>query len=307
MIMVMLNYVMICFIFGTTFLAIKVGIEAGADPLLSAGLRFFLAGFLVVLYFAFRKKLVLSLFWSKQLILISFCLTAMTFATLYWAEQYITSGLAAVLSAFGPVMVFLLHIRQSKEKMNAQQAAGLLLGMIGVLLISSPSLDQGVSIYWIPATAAVIFGQWFYSVGAVKSKSFLKEKPDISPFLINGIQMTIGGVLLLMFSAVWERPSFTSLALADVQVSLLYLIFIGSIAGHGLFYWLVNKTNPFFPSTWLYVSPVIAVSLGAVLLDEHITTSTAIGAVSVIIGVFLVNKQTLMKAWKEGILLRKVE
>ncbi|MCP3761682.1 EamA family transporter [Domibacillus sp. A3M-37] len=305
--MILFHYVLICLIFGTTFLAIKVGVDAGVDPLLSAGLRFFIAGLLVVVYFAIRKQFVFSFFWSKSVLLIGFCLTTMTFATLYWAEQYITSGLASVLSAFGPIMVFLLHTKTTKTNISISQGIGLLLGILGVLLISFPGLQHELSVRWFLAAVAVVFGQFFYSIGAVHSKSFLKENPSASPFFINGVQMMIGGLFLLILSIVFERPSLSSLILPDVQVSLLYLIVIGSIAGHGLFYSLVHKTNPVFPSTWLYVSPVIAVSLGALLLDETLSAVTAVGAVSILIGVFLINKHMLLSMWKTGKLLKKVE
>ncbi len=298
--MLIINYLFICFIFGTTFLAIKAGIEAGVDPFLSAGLRFFLAGLVIVIYFTIRKKLSISLFFSKHLLIIGFCLTTMTFMTLYWAEQYITSGLAAVLSAFGPIIMFLLQAGKSKEKIQAIQIIGLLLSIAGVIFISSPGLKQEVTIYWFIATIAVIAGQLFYSIGTVMSKSFLKENEHASPFLINGIQMTIGGSFLLIFSVIFEQPSLKSLGLINVQLSLLYLIIVGSIIGHGLFYWLVSKTNPVFPSTWLYVSPVIAVLLGAIVLKENITVVTALGAVSVLVGVFFINKRILEEMWRKN-------
>lgn len=116
--MVILNYILVCIIFGTTFLTIKIGIEAGAPPLFSAGIRFFLAGLILIIIFKLKRKDIMPYLLSKRIVYAGFCLTFMTFATLYWAEQYISSGLAAVLSATGPMMILLLQSKRNKTKLQ---------------------------------------------------------------------------------------------------------------------------------------------------------------------------------------------
>ncbi|MBL3198971.1 EamA family transporter, partial [Klebsiella pneumoniae] len=121
-------------------------------------------------------------------------------------------------------------------------------------------------------------GELFYGIGSIRSKEILSDLSNVSPFLINGIQMFYGGILLLIASIIVEQPNVTVLTSWSVQWPILYLIFIGSIGGHGLYYWLLSKTNPVFPSTWLYVSPLIAIIVGYIILGEPLNPTMGMGA-----------------------------
>ncbi|QWH06612.1 Uncharacterized protein BWINRA5_03010 [Bacillus mycoides] len=303
--MVILNYILVCIIFGTTFLTIKIGIEAGAPPLFSAGIRFFLAGLILITIFKLKKKRVMPYLLSKRIMGAGFCLTFMTFATLYWAEQHISSGLAAVLSATAPMMILLLQSKKNKTKLQREQFLALFIALTGVLFISLPGMHQELTFIWSIACLVIIVGQLFYGIGSIYSKEILSNSPDVSPFLINGIQMFYGGILLLIVSIIMEQPNLTVLTSWNVQWPILYLIFVGSIGGHGLYYWLLSKTNPIFPSTWLYVSPLIAVIVGYFVLGEPLNPAMGIGACLILIGVFLANRSTLGVYFKQGRLLKK--
>ncbi|EJS07830.1 EamA family transporter [Bacillus sp. MYb56] len=303
--MVILNYILVCIIFGTTFLTIKIGIEAGAPPLFSAGIRFFLAGLILITIFKLKKKRVMPYLLSKRIMGAGFCLTFMTFATLYWAEQHISSGLAAVLSATAPMMILLLQSKKNKTKLQREQFLALFIALTGVLFISLPGMHQELTFIWSIACLVIIVGQLFYGIGSIYSKEILSNSPDVSPFLINGIQMFYGGILLLIVSIIMEQPNLTVLTSWNVQWPIVYLIFVGSIGGHGLYYWLLSKTNPIFPSTWLYVSPLIAVIVGYFVLGEPLNPAMGIGACLILIGVFLANRSTLGVYFKQGRLLKK--
>ncbi|MBO1580623.1 DMT family transporter [Bacillus sp. XF8] len=303
--MVILNYILICIIFGTTFLTIKIGIEAGAPPLFSAGIRFFLAGSILIIIFMLKRKDVTPYLLSKRIMYAGFCLTFMTFATLYWAEQHISSGLAAVLSATGPMMILLLQSRRNKTKLQREQLFALIIALIGVSCISLPGMHQQLTFIWSIACLIILVGELFYGIGSIRSKEILSDFPKVSPFLINGIQMFYGGIFLLIASILIEQPNLAILTSWSVQWPILYLIFVGSIGGHGLYYWLLSKTNPVFPSTWLYVSPLIAVITGYVFLGEPINPVMGIGACLILIGVFLANRSTLKVYFKQGGLLKK--
>ncbi|PDY46769.1 DMT family transporter [Bacillus pseudomycoides] len=303
--MVIFNYILICMIFGTTFLTIKIGIEAGAPPLFSAGIRFFLAGVILIIIFTLKRKSIIPYLLSKRIIYAGFCLTFMTFATLYWAEQYISSGLAAVLSATGPMMILLLQSKRNKTKLQREQFLALIIALIGVVCISLPGMHQQLTFIWSIACFVILVGELFYGIGSIHSKEILSDLPKVSPFLINGIQMFYGGLFLLISSIFIEQPNLDILTSWSVQWPILYLIFVGSIGGHGLYYWLLSKTNPVFPSTWLYVSPLIAVITGYVFLGEPINPVMGIGASFILIGVFLANRSTLEVYFKQGRLLKK--
>ncbi|MBP0727300.1 EamA family transporter [Bacillus sp. RG28] len=303
--MIIFNYILICIIFGTTFLTIKIGIDAGAPPLFSAGIRFFLAGVLVMSYFVLKRRKVLPSLLSKRLIFVGFCNTFMTFSTLYWAEQHITSGLASVLSATGPMMILLFQVRKDKTKLKKEQFIALFIALSGVVCISMPGFEQHLTMIWVIACLVILGGELFYGIGAISSKEILLDKPELSPFLVNGIQMFYGGFFLLIFSCLVEHPNLAVLTTWSVQWPILYLIFIGSIGGHGLYYWLLSKTNPVFPSTWLYVSPLIAVVVGYFVLNEPVKPVMGIGAFLILSGVFMANRSTLEVYWRQGKLLKK--
>ncbi|MED2982069.1 EamA family transporter [Bacillus thuringiensis] len=303
--MVIFNYILVCIIFGTTFLTIKIGIEAGAPPLFSAGIRFFLAGIILMIIFKLKRKEIMPHIFSKRIMYAGFCLTFMTFASLYWSEQYISSGLAAVLSATGPMMILLIQAKRNREKLQKEQLVALVIALIGVIFISLPGMHQQVSFIWSIACIVLVIGELFYGIGSIRSKEILSDLSNVSPFLINGIQMFYGGILLLIASIIVEQPNVTVLTSWSVQWPILYLIFIGSIGGHGLYYWLLSKTNPVFPSTWLYVSPLIAIIVGYIVLGEPLNPKMGMGACFILIGVFLANRTTIGAYFKQGKLLKK--
>ncbi len=303
--MVIFNYILVCIIFGTTFLTIKIGIEAGAPPLFSAGIRFFLAGIILMIIFKLKRKEIMPHMFSKRIMYAGFCLTFMTFASLYWSEQYISSGLAAVLSATGPMMILLIQAKRNREKLQKEQLVALVIALIGVIFVSLPGMHQQVSFIWSIACIVLVIGELFYGIGSIRSKEILSDLSNVSPFLINGIQMFYGGILLLIASIIVEQPNVTVLTSWNVQWPILYLIFIGSIGGHGLYYWLLSKTNPVFPSTWLYVSPLIAIIVGYIILGEPLNPTMGMGACLILIGVFLANRSTLRTYFKKGRLLEK--
>ncbi|WP_410979660.1 DMT family transporter [Bacillus cereus] len=303
--MVIFNYILVCIIFGTTFLTIKIGIEAGAPPLFSAGIRFFLAGIILMIIFKLKRKEIMPHIFSKRIMYAGFCLTFMTFASLYWSEQYISSGLAAVLSATGPMMILLIQAKRNREKLQKEQLVALVIALIGVIFVSLPGMHQQVSFIWSIACIVLVIGELFYGIGSIRSKEILSDLSNVSPFLINGIQMFYGGILLLIASIIVEQPNVTVLTSWSVQWPILYLIFIGSIGGHGLYYWLLSKTKPVFPSTWLYVSPLIAIIVGYIILGEPLNPTMGMGACLILIGVFLANRSTLRTYFKKGRLLEK--
>ncbi|MEC2602834.1 EamA family transporter [Bacillus cereus] len=303
--MVIFNYILVCIIFGTTFLTIKIGIEAGAPPLFSAGIRFFLAGIILMIIFKLKRKEIMPHIFSKRIMYAGFCLTFMTFASLYWSEQYISSGLAAVLSATGPMMILLIQAKRDREKLQMEQLVALVIALAGVIFVSLPGMHQQVTFIWSIACIVLVIGELFYGIGSIRSKEILSDLSNVSPFLINGIQMFYGGILLLIASIIVEQPNVTVLTSWSVQWPILYLIFIGSIGGHGLYYWLLSKTNPVFPSTWLYVSPLIAIIVGYIILGEPLNPTMGMGACLILIGVFLANRSTLRTYFKKGRLLEK--
>jgi drug/metabolite transporter (DMT)-like permease len=287
-----------CFIFGTTFLAIKIGVDSGLPPFFSAGIRFWSAGILLFFFMLWRRKTTIRLLFQKELVITGIFLTFGTFSTLYWAEQYVTSGVAAVLSATGPIMILILQTVICKQKGSRISMIGSTIGIIGVLLLIFPSLNLEMNTFWLVGCLAIILGEVFYAIGTLFAKQSLNKFQQASPLSLNAIQMMYGGVLLLLLSFVTERGEFHIQMSLYSYGSLFYLVVFGSMIGHSLYYWLVAKTNAVFPSTWLFISPIIALLLGIILYDEPLSGYTALGSIIIIIGTILVNYHS-MKGFKK--------
>lgn len=291
--MVFIYYLFMCFIFGTTFLAIKIGVDSGLPPFLSAGFRFFIAGVLIFVFMVWKRKAAFSLLFKKEMLFTGICLTFGTFATLYWAEQYVSSGVAAVLSSTGPMMILIIQRIIFKQKGNPLSFIGCFVGMLGVLCLVSPSLAIDMSTFWLYGCIAIMLGEVFYATGSIYSKRVINKFQAMSPIALSAVQMIHGGFLLMLLSVMTERGQYDFTLNYASLGSLVYLIVFGSMIGHSVYYWLVAKTNPIFPSTWLFISPVIALSLGAVFYGEPVSWWTFAGTFAIIAGTILVNYSSI--------------
>ncbi len=220
-------------------------------------------------------------------------LTFGVFAALYWSEQYVSSGVAAVLSATGPLMILLIQSRLSDQKLPVSAWAGCLVGTVGVVLLIMPGVTIAFSAIWIVACLVVLVGEFCYAAGAVYSRRVIQRFSDTSPIALNAAQMTHGGIMLLLLSLFTENVRPGSILAPDAMLSLFYLITAGSMVGHTIFYWLVAKTNSVFPSTWLYISPLIALFLGVWLYHESVSLISVIGGITIVLGLILVNLKSL--------------
>lgn len=289
--MVGIAFTVMCLIFGTTFLAIKIGVEVGIPPFLSAGLRFIVAGALMFAWMWMKGKVNISLLWRKEMLITGAGLTFGTFATLYWAEQYVSSGVGAILSATGPLMIMLMQTALLRQKTSARMIMGCLIGFAGVVLVVLPGVSIGGSPLWLWGCIAVLVGEVFYSAGAIYSKKVINQFKEANPVAINAVQMMYGGLLLSLLSAVTESWNMSALDWVPAVSSVIYLTVVGSMVGHSLFYWIMSRTNPLFPATWLYISPPIAVGLGAVVYNEHVSFITWIGVALVVTGLLAMNEK----------------
>lgn len=287
--MIIFNYLLMCAIFSTTFLAIKIGVEAGLPPFLSAGLRFLLAGAFIFLWMILQRKAKPSLLLRKEFLLIGMTSTFLTFATLYWAEQHVSSGIAAILSATGPMMILMIQSVVMRKNARRSDYWGCAVGFAGVCLLIMPELAMGSDLIWILSCIAILIGEIGYSVGSLATRKLSFDMPNVSPITINAVQMMYGGAALLLLSLFSEQVQWNGILTLPAIGSVLYLTMVGSMLGHSLYAWLLKATNAFFPSTWLFVSPIIALGLGAFLYGEAISLYSIVGSMLIIGGILIVN------------------
>jgi drug/metabolite transporter (DMT)-like permease len=289
----LIGYVVMCLIFGTTYFAIKIGLEEGIPPFLFAGLRFFVAGVLVLLIMAVRKQFKwLTLREYRELALLGIWMTTIPFAALFWGEQHISSGTAALLVATAPIFTTLVSIYTKQIRFRWYVLAGLLLSVSGAALIIGNQLggeDHGW--YSFFSKLFIIASELFFAIGAVRSRAMFSK---LSPFVFNGYQMVFASIGLFLISAVTEPITAVSFSVSSL-LSLFYLAVVASIIASTIYYWLVRETNATFPTTWTYVSPIIALAIGAIFLGEQLTSIAILGSVGVLAGILLLNWETWAK------------
>ena len=285
-------YAAMCLIFGTTFLAIKIGSNAGIPPFLASGLRFSVAGALLIVvrsvHFsgtADRLRDVVNRGYLWRTMVLGVTIIGITFAMTYSAADFIASGRIAQIQAVSPVLVTLMSVIVLGTVLTFNRAVGLVLGVTGVALLVGSAGASGNAAALLGALLAA-GAEISYSAGSIWFRRAFSQQTD--PVLANGFSMLFGGVFLLVLavatgqtSADWSR---------DAVLSLSYLIAFGSIGGHTMYLWLVSRVSAIFASTWLFVSPMIATILGALILNEGVTVWNLVGAGSVLIGVYFVQR-----------------
>ncbi|MCO4852515.1 DMT family transporter [Bacillus vallismortis] len=282
-----LAYIIMCFIFGTVFLLTKAGLLLGWPPFLFSGTRFITAGLILVAILATinKKQFQESFKIQKYFLMIGICMTGIPFAAVYWGLQYIDSGTSSVLVASGPLFIFLFHKENHKQKFK-QNITGIFLCTIGLTLVTGPSLFHARSVKELVAVCVIILSEIFFAFGSLQTRYVLKQ--NINPLLLNGCQMFYGGFFLLIISLTVGEGFQFPLSPESMYV-VIYFIFIASILSHSLYYWLVQKSGPFLPSTQSYISPFIAIILGVLFLGETLTAAKILSAICILTGVGLLN------------------
>lgn len=287
-------YGLMCLIFGTTFLAIKIGIDAGASPFLFAGTRFFFAGIIVLLAVkVLHGEIGLKTSKRIDVLLVGLFMTAVMFGCLYWGERYISSSIAALLAATTPIMIGIVEWSQGNRESTWIKGCGLLTSFIGVGIAVLPALGIDVTKEAVIAVFVILAAEVGNVYGIMKAKKILAT--GMNPFVLNGWQMLAGGAFLILLSSSTEQTDF--LTNDKVLISWAYLVVFGSLVGHGSYYWLVNRAGPLLPSTWTYVSPVIAQFVGYYILAEYLSGYSFIGLSLVLWGVFLISRAVALRNW----------
>jgi drug/metabolite transporter (DMT)-like permease len=286
-ILVILCFLAIHLVWGSTYLAIRFAVET-IPPFLAVGVRQFTAGSLLLLWCLFKGQRPTWQQWRASAIIgVFFFLIG--HGTLHWAEQRVPSGLCAVVIATEPIWVFLASAAAFRRwRMNAALFTGLTLGLLGVgLLFQGETLRSlpGVSL----AAVAVLLGAISWSIGIVYSR---RSHLSGNPVLLSAMSLVSGGSMLLIASALvgeWGRVSFAAISQRSLW-ALAYLIIFGSIIAFTAYNWLLERYSPTLVATHTYVNPVVAVLLGWWLAGEKVTLSMAVAAAMILAAILLVER-----------------
>lgn len=296
----LLAFAIIYFVWGSTFFAIRVGVSE-VPPFFFAAMRFVAAGLLVCGWaIASGQRLPTGRQWNSVLVL-AFLIFVVDYGLLFWAEQRVPSGIAAVILATIPAFMALSEIVLLRtQRLTFRLAAALLAGIAGVAVLVSPSINLiGLgNLGGAPVNSAgafgLIIGALSWSIASALARKL--PLPD-SKVMSSGAQMLAGGVLLaIVASAGGELRTFRPLHISgSAWIALLYLIFAGSIAGFTAYVWLLHHESPTKVGTYAYVNPVVAVVLGYWLGGEPLGPRTILGGLFVLASVVTITRSQSRK------------
>lgn len=291
----LLAFGIIYLVWGTTFLAIRIGVHE-VSPFLFAAMRFLIAGLVLCGWtVAHGDKLPSGSQWASAFVL-AFLIFVLDYGLLFWAEQRVPSGLAAVMLATIPAFTALSEIILLRtQKLTVRLAAALLIGIAGVAVLVSRSLNLGGEPIDRAGAAALIVGSISWSIGSALSR---KLPLPSSKVMSSGAQMLAGGVLLaVVAAALGEFRTFHPSAVSrGAWLALAYLIVAGSIAGFTAYVWLIDHESLTKVGTYAYVNPVVAVFVGYFLAGEALGPRTLLGTLFVLISVVTITMPSAKKA-----------
>src|SRR5713101_2086627 len=283
----LLAFAIIYFVWGSTFLAIRVGVRE-VPPLLLAAMRFLIAGLVLYGWMIARGERSPNARQWMAASLISILIFVLDYGLLFWAEQRVPSGIAAVMLATIPVFMALSEIIFLRtQRLTLRLALALLIGIGGVAVLVSRSLNLGGTPVDSVGAVALIIASMSWSVSSVFARKL--PLPD-SKVMSSGAQMLAGGVFLtLTAAALGEFRNFHPSAVSrGAWLSLLYLIVAGSIIGFTAYVWLIHHESPTKVGTYAYVNPVVAVLVGYFLGGEGLGVRTILGTLLILISVVVI-------------------
>ena len=290
----LLAFAIVYFVWGTTFLAIRIGVHE-VSPFLFAAMRFLIAGLALFGWtLAHGDNFPNARQWASVFV-IAFLIFVLDYGLLFWAEQRVPSGIAAVMLATIPAFTALAEITLLRtQKLTVWLAAALLIGLCGVGVLVSRSLNLGGEPINRAGAAALIVGAMSWSIAAALTKK-LPMPP--SKVMSSGAQMLAGGILLTLAAAVLgEFRTFHPSAISrGAWLALLYLVVAGSIAGFTAYIWLIHHESLTKVGTYAYVNPVVAVFVGYFLAGEPLGPRTLLGTLFVLISVVAITTASARK------------
>lgn len=288
-----ISLVLVYFIWGSTFLAVKYAIVELPAMLLS-GIRFFVGGIILFVFTILQGKGFPS---QKQWLgagLVGLLLSGIGNSAVANALNFMPSGLVALLVATLPAwMIILDFFFFSRKKPHFIAIIGLFLGFVGMGYLLYPSLVkskvESADVLIFPSIL-VFIGSIAWAWGSLLSPNLQKPK---SPLQSTSIQMIVGGIFSLILSYFIESNQLEMIKNMSFQTykAMAYLIFIGSFVGYTAYVWLINNAPAQITATYAYVNPIVAIVLGWIFLDEELTMNSYIASGIILLGVILMTKK----------------
>lgn len=286
---IVIGFAIVSTVWGSTWLAIKIGLET-LPPFLAAGLRFMVASCILFVIIRLRGLTIpFTADAKKTYCAIGILSFSFPFALVYWGEQFIPSSLGSILFGSFPFVVAVLFHYRSNEKMDRFKVLGTVFGFGGIVVIFAPGIS------WIGGMGTI--GMFTVMVAVVLQAYALipikRYGAGISPFVMNFVGMTLCMIFLLILSAIFERDAHVVITMRALG-SIVYLAIFGSVIAFVTYYWLLKHMDAVYLSLSSFISPIVAVILGAVLLGESLPPTVLAGASLVLAGMLATNGRILI-------------
>ncbi len=285
----------VCILWGTTYLALRVGVTQ-FPPFLFSAMRFLMAGpILIVIMLILGKRIPGGKVLMDQSVG-GLLMCTLGVSIVGWAELNVTSGVAAVICSMMPIWTIIINLFANKEERPTPLIIfGLLLGLSGILLIFSEHLVEFYKPEYTNSIIAIFLANLCWAIGTVWMK---KRNTGSDPFMNAGLQMLFGGLFLIPLSLLFD--DYASIKWTpEILFSLIYLMLIGSVAAYACYFYAIGKLPMTIVSLYAYINPVIAVILGWVILNEKLNARILIAIVITLLGIYLVNRGYQLKnLWK---------
>ena len=288
-------YILTCMIWGSTWLAIKIGLES-IPPIISAGYRFTLASLLIFSVISLRKIRIQTDTMAVRLyIAMAFFSFVFPYGLIYWAEQFVPSGLTAILYAVYPfsIAIFSFFMIPS-EKIGINKIIGIVISFAGLYVIFSESFTGNLDNY-ILGLFAVLVSAVMQSAIAVSIK---KYGYHLHPLAMNFYPMLIAGIVLSVFGLIIEghlQIKYDYKAL----FSVFYLALFGSLITFTSYYWLIKRVNIIIVSLITFITPIIALFLGWFFYREELSLHQLAGCFLVLVGLLTAIFGNIGKVFKK--------
>lgn len=274
----------VCFFWGTTWIASKEGVKH-MPALQLAGIRQFIGGFLYVCFFLYKKAPWPKGKQWKTIIILSLLNFALSNGLSTWGVKYISSGLGAIINAVFPLWIVIITFFRG-EKLAKQAILGLIVSFGGVCVIFYDHLSDFLQPDFRFGILLSVISTISWAFGSLYTK---KKAATFNPYFSLGLQMLISSIFLLMITgATGTGVNITSIP-ANSWWAIAYLVIIGSVLTFIAFIYMLQKLPPEINSIYAYINPIVAVLLGAFIFGELLTMAIALGGAVTLCGLYMVN------------------
>jgi drug/metabolite transporter (DMT)-like permease len=277
---------LVCFFWGTTWLASKEGVRH-MPALQLAGIRQFIGGACYVIFFLVKGyRLPKGKEWMPILVL-SFLNFLLSNGLSTWSVKYISAGLAAIMAAIFPLWLVVIGLFGSKSKISRQAMIGFLIGFSGVCIIFYEHLQDFLNRDFQFGIILSLIATWTWAFGTLYTK---KQAANFNPYFSLGLQMVISGAFLSVLTNLTHQAVPLTAIPWQSWAAMGYLVIFGSVISFIAYLYALQNLSAEQTSLYAYINPIVAVLLGWMILSEKLTVFIAIGGAVTLLGVYLVNK-----------------